>query len=570
MVGVGDLFIQLGIVFIIAAVATYIIRLIRQPQILAYVLVGVFISLFSVYIGIEIDSSLIQSMSTIGIAFLLFIVGIEIDIKKLKNVALVSTLGGGIQIAILFGLGYLISLLLGFLGLEAAYIGLMLAFSSTMIVMKLLSDKRELNTLHGRIIVGILLLEDIVAIFALSILGSINGVSLNLFGLAFVKFLSLFAIAFLCSKFLFPRIFKFAAKHQELLLISSLAVCFIFSLAFHYVGFSIAIGAFIAGVTLGNLDCNFEIIGKVKSLRDFFALLFFVSLGMGLSLTILKKLIWPLIIFVFFVILFKPFLTMLICSLFKYTKKPSFLTATSLAQMGEFSLIIATQGLLLNHISQDTFSLIVMIALISITTTSYLIKYSDWFYKIMDKPMKIFELFVDKGVEYSPTEAKPRIILCGHNRIGYSILNSLKKSKKSTLIIDYNPEIIDRLSKQGYHCIYGDVTDEEIVSKMNLKYITMLISTVPGLKDNLQLIKRVRKINTRAKIIVTASEIEDALKMYAAGADYVIMPHFLGGERASKLISEARKNKKKLRKEKNYQIKHLKERKEIGQEHPKE
>lgn len=557
----------LGIIVIIAAVAAYILRLIKQPQILAYVLVGI---LITPVFKLITDTSIIESMSIIGIAFLLFIVGIEIDLKKLKNVALVSTLGGGISIALLFVFGYLLALLLGFLSLESAYLGLMLAFSSTMVVLKLLSDKRELNTLHGRIVVGILLLEDIMAIFAISILSSVNDFTPVLFGIALLKFLGLFAVAFICSRFLFPRIFQFAARNQELLLIFSLAICFIFSLAFHYLGFSIAIGAFIAGLTLGNLEYNIEIISKVKSLRDFFALLFFVSLGMGLSLAVVKNMYLPIIVFFLFAILFKPFLVMLICSLFKYTKKPSFLSAIPLSNIGEFSLIIATLGASLGHISRELFSLIIIVTLGSITLTSYLIKHDQWLYRVMEKPLKIFDIFTTEGLEYLPTEVKPTIILCGHNRIGYSILHNLSRVKRKVLLIDYNPEIISKMVKKGYHCLYGDVSDEEIIAKMNLRNIKLLVSTVPELKDNLLLIRKTRAVNRRAKIIVTASTIDEALHLYKQGADYVILPHFLGGEHVANLITSFRAKKIKLKEEKERHIKHLKERKGVGHEHPKQ
>src|SRR3989338_5195646 len=289
----GDVFIQLGMVIILAAIAAFLLRLFKQPQILAYVVVGVLITpVFKVIT----NTSIIESMSIIGIAFLLFIVGLEMDLKALRNVAFVSSVGGLIQIILLFVLGYVVALLLGFLSLEASYIGLILAFSSTMVVIKLLSDKRELHTLHGRIVIGILLMEDIVAIFVLSVLSSINSFSVPVFGIAMLKFVSLFLIAFLLSKYVFPVSFRFAARHQELLLILSLAVCFLFSLSFQYLGFSIAIGAFVAGVALGNLDYNLDIISKVKSLRDFFALLFFVSLGMGLSLAVIKLAWLPLIV----------------------------------------------------------------------------------------------------------------------------------------------------------------------------------------------------------------------------------------------------------------------------------
>ena len=138
------------------------------------------------------------------------------------------------------------------------------------------------------------------------------------------------------------------------------------------------------------------------------------------------------------------------------------------------------------------------------------------------------------------------------------------------MIIDYNPEMIDKLAKQGYHCIYGDVGDDEIIERMNLEGIKMLISTVPEVKNNMHLIKMTRKVNKKARIILTASNIDEALKLYKAGADYVVMPHFLGGEHVSNLITEVRKNKKKLTEEKEIQISHLQERKDIGHEHPKE
>jgi len=560
-------FTELGIVIIIAAIAAFFLRLIKQPQILAYIIVGVLITPVFQWIT---DTTVIESMSAIGIAFLLFIVGMEIDIKSLKNVAFITSLGSTIQIIILFTLGYLVALMLGYLSIEAAYIGLMLCFSSTMIVMKLLSDNRELNTLHGRIVIGTLLVEDIVAILTLSVLSSINNFSIILLIFALIKFISMFLVAYFASKFIFPPIFRYAAENQELLLISSLAVCFIFSLTFYYLGFSIAIGAFIAGITLGNLDYNLEIIGKIKSLRDFFAVLFFVSLGMGLSLAVIKKMWFPFIIITLTIIVLKPLIVMTICSLFKYTKKPSFSTAISLAQTGEFALIVAAQGLVLGHITQDLFSLIVMITLFTITLTSYFIKYDYLLYKALEKPLKIFDVFTTEGLEYLPNQTKPSIILCGHNRIGYSILRDLKDVKKKVLVIDYNPEVISKMVKEGYHCIYGEVTDEEIIERMNPSTISILISTVPDINDSTFLIRKIRAVNKKAKIFVTASDIEDAILLYNYGADYVILPHFLGGEHVANLITNVRNNKVKLEEEKKHHLDHLTERINMGHEHPKQ
>ena len=562
----GNLFINVGLIFIAAALAGFILRLLKQPQILAYVLVGFIVTPL---LGLVTDIALIESLSIIGIAFLLFLVGIEMDLKSLRSVAMLSTFGGTAQIAIVFVFGYIIALALGYLSLEAAYVGLILAFSSTMVVMKLLSDKKELPTLHGRIVIGILLVQDMFAIFALSVLSSINGFSLSILGLALFKFATLFFVAFLCSRYIFPVVFRYAAKNQELLLVSSLAVCFLFSLAFHYMEFSIAIGAFVAGVTLGNLQYSIEIRGKIKSLKDFFALTFFVSLGMGISLEVIKNNWLVLLILLLFVFIAKPFIIMTICSLFRYPKKPSFLTANALAQVGEFSLILAAQGLLLGHISQDLFSVAVLVTIISIVFTSYYIEYNQFWFNLIGTRLRFFDRFTQEGFEYLSTQKKPKIVLCGHNRIGYSILRDLKKDSKKVLVIDYNPEIISRVAKEGFHCIYGDIGDDEIIERMHLDQISMIISTVPDIKDNLHLIKKVREHNKRARVLVTAQDTDHALKLYSAGADYVILPHFLGGELVSSMIGDLRHRKRNMKQERDEHIKHLNERRKIGHEHPK-
>ncbi len=568
MIEVSPLFIQLGIVFIISAFVTFLLRLIKQPQILSYVLVGILIGpVLQYFAGKQlIDPTIIESTSLIGIAFLLFIVGLEMDLKALRSVTLISTLGSSLQLVLTSVVGFLASLLLGFLGLEAAYIGLIVALSSTMVVMKILSDRRELNTLHGKICVGFLIMSDAVAIIALSIFSSLNGFSAPLFFLIIGKLFLLFGIAYLLSMYLFPAIFRFAARNQELLLISSLAVCFVFSLAFYYLGFSIAIGAFIAGITLGNLEYRLEIISKVKNLKDFFALLFFVSLGMALSLSVIVEKWVVIIVLLFIVLIWKPWLIMTICTLFKYTKKPSFLSANALAQSGEFSLILAAQGLALGHISQDLLSITVFVTLTSIVLSSYYIEYSSFFYKILRRPLQIFNRFRTEGLEYLPTTKKPKIILCGHNRAGYRILKNLHKLKDDILVIDYNPEVIARMIQQQYHCLYGDVTDDEIMERMNFPKIEMLISTVPDVKDNLLLVKKVREANAKAQIIITAGNIDEAMLLYKEGADYVVLPYFLGGEHASQIIHKVRNKLTSFKEERKKHLEELQECKLLGQE----
>jgi len=564
---VNDAFFQIGTLLIIATIFAFIAKRLRQPLIPAYIITGLLIG--PVY-GLITNKELISNMSEIGIAFLLFIVGLEMDFKKLKDVAIVSGLGGTIRSLLMFTLGFIIALVLGFVTKEAIYIGIIIAFSSTMVVVKLISDKREIDTLHGRIIVGILLLEDLLAILALSILTSLDSNSSLPIILALVKgiFLLLLALAF--TKFLFPKIFKIAAKTQEVLFLSSISICFLLSITAHYLNFSIAVGAFLAGLSLANLPYNFAIIGKVRSLRDFFATIFFVSLGMELMIDQIRHIIKPLIILLILTIIIKPIITMFLCSFFGYKRRIGFLTSISLAQISEFSLIIVSQGVILGHISRSMFTLTILVAIITMIITSYFIQFDNSIYLKLKKSLKPFDRITEgyEELEYLPKK-KIDVIMCGHNRIGYSISRTIMKLGKKLLVVDYNPEIIKILIKKKISCLYGDASDIEVLERLPLKEAEMIISTIPSSKVNKLLIEKVKEVNKKATIYVTASSVEKALKLYDAGADYVILPHFLGGEHVSLLIEEFSANVDKIIENKLKHIKELKHRQSIGHEHPK-
>ena len=561
-----NIFFDIGLIIVVATFFAYIAKLLNQPLIAAHILTGLILGPF---LGLITESATITTLSEIGIAFLLFIVGLEIDIKRLRNVGLVSSLGGIIKSLMLFGAGFLIAMALGFVRIEAVYIGIIVTFSSTMIVVKLLADKRELDTLHGRIILGLLLMEDIIAIFVLSALTSLSNFSLIVLVISVIKALAMLVVAVFASKFIFPYLFKFAARNLELLFLLALTAVFLFSMLFTFLGFSIVIGAFVAGVSLANLPYNIEIASRIKPLRDFFATIFFVSLGLGLGIGSISKMIIPLVVFVFFILLLKPLITMFVCSFFGYKRRTSFLTGMSLAQISEFSLIIVAQGMALGHLPKDVVSFTVLLGIITITATSYFVKYEDYAYLKLGRIFKSFDRFTEEKseLEYKGNK-KGHVILCGYNRIGYNIVTTLKKLKKDILIVDFNPEVIRKLITQKIPCIYGDIGDVEVLGKLNLKDAKIVISTVPTKRDNLLLIEKTKEANKKAVIYVTASQVDEALELYDAGADYVILPHFLGGEHISVLIEKFAGNIDKVIRHKLGHIKELKERKGLGHEHP--
>jgi Kef-type K+ transport system membrane component KefB len=309
----SGLMFEIGLIIIIATVFTYIARLLRQPLIPAYVLTGLILG--PIGLGLIKDIKLIESLSEIGIIFLLFIVGLEINFSKLRKVGRVSAMGGLAQVLLTFYAGFAAGkYLLGFTTLTSVYAGLIVAFSSTMVVIKLLSDKEKLDTLHGRIMIGFLLVQDVLVIFALSLLSSAAEFSYTILLIIFVKVILILGFAALLNRYVIYHMFRFAAKSAEVLFLLSLTICFLFVLLAYILGFSIAIGAFIGGVTLANLPYHFNIIGRISPLKDFFSTIFFVSLGMQLVFASLGKLVVPLITLLALILILKPLIILLILS----------------------------------------------------------------------------------------------------------------------------------------------------------------------------------------------------------------------------------------------------------------
>ncbi len=532
-----QIFFEVGIVIIIAALFAFAAAMLRQPLILAYIIAGIVLGPVS---GMITDAGLITKLSEIGIAFLLFLVGLEMDLRKLKSVSLVAGIAGLWQVSISVAAGFFLLLLLGFSRIEAVYLAIALAFSSTMVVVKLLSDKQELDTLHGRIITGILLVQDVIAIFALAIISNIGHYSPAIIADSLAKGVALFAVAFLSGRFALPIVFRTIAKSQELLFLTSIMWCFAMAMFAGFLGYSIAIGAFLAGLSLASLSYSLEISSRVKSLKDFFAIIFFVSLGMQTAILQSGMMLKTVIVLSAFVIIANPLAVMIIMSVIGYNKKVSFLSSIGLSQVSEFSLILIALGATLGHLTGNTVYLISIIAIITITLASYTIHYSGRICSFMSGFLGLFEkISIRKHeIEHVPPKFKPAVILCGQNRIGYSIFNKLRLIGKKFLVVDYNPDVITELVREKVPCIYGDIEDAEIIDRLNLDSIELIISTVPEFRANSLLIRKLKEKNGHAVIIVTASQIEDALGLYQQGADYVIMPHLLGGDHASLLIDK--------------------------------
>jgi Kef-type K+ transport system membrane component KefB/Trk K+ transport system NAD-binding subunit len=567
---IESIFIELSIVIILAVIISGLMKLLKQPLIIGYIITGILAG--PLFLNIVKSTDMVATFSHFGIVFLLFIAGLSLNPRVMKSVGKVSLITGAGQVLFTTFIGFFIAKFFGFSDIAALYISIALTFSSTIIIVKLLSDKGDLQTLYGRISVGFLIVQDVIAVLILMIISSSTGgfdivaitIETVLIGVGILSFIALFSI------FALPRIIKVAAKSQEFLLLFSIGWLLLLAIIFGYLKFSIEIGALLAGISLSVSPYHYEIKLKMNVLRDFFILFFFVLLGSQMVFMNISEFLLPIAVFSIFILVGNPLIVMILMGLLKYTKRNGFLAGLTVAQISEFSLILVALGVKVGHVSNEILSLITATGLITIFGSTYMIMHANKLYSHISKYLNVFERrgrkidehIYHKGKHYS-------IILFGYNRIGFSLLESIKNLKKKFLIIDYDPEIITDLAKEGYECRYGDANDMELLNELDFSRAKMIISTIPDIETNLLLIKKVREGNKKAIIIIVSHQIEGALKLYENGATYVVMPYFLGGQYASTLIQKYGMNLNEFLKEKAKHVNHLKTRSKLKHEHPK-
>ncbi|RME53700.1 sodium:proton exchanger [Candidatus Woesearchaeota archaeon] len=563
----SELFIEISVVLISAWFMATLLRLFRQPVIIGYILTGVIVGPL---LGVVTSSDTLAIFSKLGVAFLLFIVGINLNLRLIRDIGVVSLIVGFVQVVLTALLGTGICLLLGFSLVPSLYVGLGLAFSSTIIVLKLLSDKHDLETLHGRLATGVLLVQDLVVIVVLVAFGTLTeqGAVADVAAKTLFKILGL-GMLFLIAHKTFPKVERFIARSQEYLFVFSIGWCFAMAALVQYLGFSLEIGALLAGVVLSVSPFHYEISAKVKTLRDFFLILFFVFLGSEMVFSNVSSYVLPALVLSAFVLLVKPLIIIILLGLLGYSKKTSFLTAISLAQISEFSLIILSIGVGFGHVPADLLSLTTLVGIITIAGSAYFIKFGTSAFPFLARFLALFERKRKTREHHGMKKFESyEVVMFGYNRIGFDLLNALKRAGARYLLVDYNPDTIVALTKESIECKYGDATDPELLNQLNLGRAKMVISTIPDPDTNLLIINKVHAEGGSAIIIVVAHQIEDALKLYDEGATYVLMPHFLGGKHIATMIENYQFDVSKFLREQVQHVEHLRVRKKLGHQHP--
>ncbi len=567
-----QIFLELGIAIIAATILAILLYQIKQPTIISYLLAGIIVgpSVFN----LVNQSSAFEAFAEIGIAFLLFIVGLNLDFNTLKEVGEASLIVGFSQVILITLLGFLIGYFaLGFSVLASVYIGIIIAFSSTIIIVKLLSDKKDIETLYGKLSIGLLLVQDIIAIFVLMLISATrNETELAPLILGTVsKLIGVMIGLYLITQYVLPKLIDHIAKSQELLFLFSISWAFFLAFLMSVTGFSIEIGALFAGIMLASSGYHFEISSKIRSLRDFFIALFFISLGSRLAFTTFSSALFPAILLSITILIAKPLLVMVFLGMIGYKKRTGFLVGSAMGQLSEFSLILVLLGVSFGHVPDILLSIMTLTAIITISFSTYLINYNNQIYSTFSQYLNLFEKQFpvrEEKYKFNDKSSTYEIVLFGYNRIGYSLLKTFNKLKKKILVVDFNPDITKKLAKQNVESIYGDASDTELLEELNLDRASMVISTIPDLMTNLTIIEKARQINKKCIIIMTAHQIDDGISLYDKGADYVIMPHFLGGEHISTIIEEFGLDMGKFVEQKLRHITDLKLRKEAGHDHP--
>lgn len=532
----GDVFTQLSVVIVIAAVMAYVMRLLKQPLLVGYILTGILVGPGLLHL-VE-DKQAFETFSEIGIALLLFIIGLELSVSVIKRLGKPVFLTAAALLTTIGTLGYLIGIAFHFTGVESILVGLSLFFSSTIIIAKVLSDKKEISRLNGQIAIGVILLDDIVATFALlfvAAMGSGNALGPIDIGLLLLKGVAVIAVLSFLSIKVLPRVTKSIAKSQELLFLFAIAWGFGVATIINHVGFSIEIGALFAGVALAHLPYAHQIGARLKPLRDFFVILFFISLGENLQLINLASAIIPAVALAVVVVVLKPLIVMVSLGLLGYTRRTSFKTGINLSQISEFSIILIVLAAGTNLVSSHVAAVITLVALITIIISTYLMQYDNKLYTKLERYLNMFERAgaVDKKHEIKNYP----LILFGFKNGGHQYLKTFRSLKKKFVVIDYDPEVIEDLHRANVNYLYGDATDPELLAEINMESAHLIVNTIGDHDVNVSLARYIRRRNENAVIVCYSETYNQAAELYRLGVSYVMLPHFIGSERLNTFIT---------------------------------
>jgi Kef-type K+ transport system membrane component KefB len=540
-----DIFAEVALLLLLAiGVGALGVRL-RQPLIVAFIAAGILAG--PSVLGWMHANDQVDLLAKLGITLLLFVVGLKLDLHIIRTMGPVALATGLGQVAFTSIFGYLIALGLGMPPIAALYVAVALTFSSTIIIVKLLSDKREVDTLHGRIALGFLIVQDLVVVLAMIGLNALAGagtdegsMSLEFLGVL-LKGVAFLAVVGLAIRYVLPKLLHLLSHSQELLVLFGISWAVALAALGDTLGFSKEVGAFVAGVSLASTPYRDALGARLVSLRDFLLLFFFLDLGARLEFGLLGDQLIVAAVFSLFVLIGNPLIVMVIMGVLGYRKRTGFLAGLTVAQISEFSLILGALGLSLGHIDAATMGLITLVGIITISTSTYMILYSHPLYEWLAPWLKIFERrqpYRENAQNEISDDAVQQVILFGLGRYGTGIAQALRERGCQVVSVDFNPELVRAGDPAGYPVLYGDAEDPEFIASLPLARIQWVISTAREQHVSRILIHTLRNLGYAGRIAVTAHHHDEIAGLEQAGADLVLIPFADAAREATERLFE--------------------------------
>jgi len=544
----GNAFVEIAAILGIATVLGLVGQKLRQPLLIMFLATGILAGP-SVF-GIIESYEQIELLAHIGIAILLFIVGLRLDLNLIRTTGPVSLATGLGQIVFTSAIGFLIALAFDMPLLTAAYVSVALTFSSTIIIVKLLSDKKEIDSLHGQIAIGFLIVQDIAAILALVALttfGSAAGAAET--GTAFqeglliaVEGLGLLGVVAFLTKYVLPPLTRRLAHSQELLILFAITWAVGLGAGSEWLGFSKEVGAFLAGISLASSGYRDAIGARLTTLRDFLLLFFFIDLGSRLDWSAVGTQVGPAVLFSLFVLIGNPLIVLIIMGIMGYRRRTGFLAGLTVAQISEFSLILAALGLALGHITPETMGLITLVGVVTIFASTYMILYSGPLYSFLSGPLKVFERrHPNREAAADTLKAKTLVdvILAGLGTYGGAIAEQLQRRRMTIVGVDFDPSALKTWCARGVFVLYGDVADPEIHEQLPLGRARWVVNAIRSKDLNLSLLDHLKRAGYEGRIALTAADGKEADLFKKAGAHVVFRPHVDAAEQAADALTHA-------------------------------
>jgi Kef-type K+ transport system membrane component KefB/Trk K+ transport system NAD-binding subunit len=546
-----DLLAAIAVSVVAAAALALVARTLRQPLILGYIAGGVVLGRH-LGLGIVSDEASIEVISEIGLIFLLFIIGLEIDVPRVLQAGRTILVLGILQFPLCAGLTwYALSGPVAPFGgrLDGLYIAVALALSSTLIVVKLIYDKLEIATLAGRLTLGVLIFQDLWAIAFMAVQPNLDrlgaGPLLGSLGAGAL----LVATAALLSRSVLPTLFRAIATSYELVLITSIAWCFLVAGVAGWIGLSFEMGALLAGLVLAALPYGMEVVARLSGVRDFFVTLFFVTLGLKMPAPS-RDTLWLAGVAALLVILTRFAVIFPLSALLRLDVRTATVVSINLAQVSEFSLVILGVGAAYGHVSAEVSAVVLYTLLVTAVLSTYSILHNHAVASALGRAVARTGLPQLMGRRRrpppAPTARRQDIFLLGCSREGLAFLERLGRARSGMkgriLAIDFNPETLERLQADGVECVYGDVSHPETLRMAGIEHASVVVSSVPDSylrgTTNLMLFRVVRSLAPKARIIVTGDTLAEASALYAEGAHYVLIPPALAAEHLYDLLAE--------------------------------